>query len=261
MTTPQLSPGSGSPPDLHPVVFITGAARRIGAEIARTFHQAGYRVIIHCHHSWQDANALAAQLNDTRTNSASVIAADLNDEHALSALGAQVLSHHQRLDVLVNNASSFYPTPLATLTQSQWLDLINSNARAGLFLSQQLASALGASAGSIINLTDINADRGMPDFAAYTMAKAALGAMTRSLARELAPRVRVNAVSPGAILWPEHAQDDTAQNAEQARILAGIPLGRSGTPADIARTVLFLARDAHYITGQTVRVDGGRALC
>lgn len=261
MTESGLSPHPDTTPEPHPVVFITGAARRIGAEIAHTFHRAGYRVIIHCHRSWQEANTLASQLNYSRANSVSVIAADLNDAHALAALGAQVLSHHQRLDVLVNNASSFYPTPLATLTQLQWLDLINSNARAGLFLSQQLAPALSASAGSIINLTDINADRGMPDFAAYTMAKAALGAMTRSLARELAPKVRVNAVSPGAILWPEHTQDEAAQNADQARILASIPLGRAGTPADIARTVLFLARDARYITGQTIRVDGGRGLC
>jgi pteridine reductase len=178
----------------------------------------------------------------------------------LSELGGKVLSIHQRLDVLVNNASSFYPTPLASLTQAQWLDLMNSNARAGLFLAQQLAPALKTSGGSIVNLTDINVDRGMADFTAYTMAKAALAAMTKSLARELAPSVRVNAVSPGAILWPEHAQDTDSQDTGQAIILAGIPLERLGTPADIAQTVMFLARDARYITGQTIRVDGGRAL-
>ncbi|HDZ10009.1 pteridine reductase [Pseudohongiella sp.] len=248
------------PTDGQAVVFITGAARRIGAEIARTFHQAGYRVVIHCHRSRTDADALALQLNEIRAGSTSVVSADLTDEHALSGLGDAVLSCHQRLDVLVNNASSFYPTPLPSLTQVQWLDLMNSNARAGLFLAQQLAPALSTTAGSIINLTDINVSRGMAEFSAYTMAKAALGAMTRSLARELAPRVRVNAVSPGAILWPEHTQASAAQDAEQAGIISGIPLGRLGTPADIARTVLFLARDATYITGQNIRVDGGRAL-
>lgn len=246
--------------DGQAVVFITGAARRIGAEIARTFHHAGYRVIIHCNRSRQDADALAAQLNQIRGNSASVVTADLNDEGDLAALGEAALSCYRRLDVLVNNASSFYPTPLASLTQAQWLDLMNSNARAGLFLAQQLAPALANSHGSIVNLTDINVNRGMPGFSAYTMAKAALAAMTKSLARELAPRVRVNAVSPGAILWPEHAQSDADADAEQTRIFAGIALARLGTPADIARTVLFLAQDAAYITGQTIRVDGGRGL-
>ncbi|MEX0739845.1 MAG: pteridine reductase [Pseudohongiella sp.] len=251
---------TGQVTDQQPVVFITGAARRIGAEIANSFHQAGYRVIIHCHRSRHDAEALAAQFNHMRADSAAVVTADLNDESALSKLGDDVLSIHQRLDVLVNNASSFYPTPLASLTQAQWLDLMNSNARAGLFLSQQLAPALTARGGSIVSLTDINVDRGMTDFSAYTMAKAALGAMTRSLARELAPSVRVNAVSPGAILWPEHTQNTPSQDAEQSRILAGIPLSRLGRPTDIADTVLFLARDASYITGQIIRVDGGRAL-
>ncbi|WP_339858495.1 pteridine reductase [Pseudohongiella acticola] len=248
------------PSDQTPVVLITGAAKRIGAEIARCFHQAGYCVIIHCRRSQHDAEALAAQLNRHRAGSASVLVADLNDEQALAALGTRALSCYQRLDTLVNNASSFYPTPLASLTQTQWLDLMNSNARAALFLSQQLAPALIKSAGSIVNLTDINVNRGMADFSAYTMAKAALGAMTRSLARELAPSVRVNAVSPGAILWPEHTEEGATQDAEQASILAGIPLKRLGTPAEIAQTVLFLARDAAYVTGQTIRVDGGRSL-
>lgn len=244
----------------QPVVLITGAARRIGADIAATFHQAGYRVIIHCHRSRQEADALAFRLNATHPHSCSVITADLNDEQALSALGASALACYQRVDVLVNNASSFYSTPLASLTQTQWLDLMNSNARAALFLAQQLATTLTVSGGSIVNLTDINVDRGMAGFSAYTMAKAALAAMTKSLARELAPHVRVNAVSPGAILWPEHVGEGAAQDEEQAGILAGIPLGRLGTPADIARTVLFLARDAEYMTGQTIRVDGGRVL-
>lgn len=247
-------------PGQQPVMFITGAARRIGAEIAHTFHQAGYRVIIHCHRSRQEADTLASRLNDLRAHSCAVITADLNDEQALATLGETALACYQRVDVLVNNASSFYATPLHSLEQTQWLDLMNSNARAGLFLAQQLTTALTVSGGSIVNLTDINVNRGMTGFSAYTMAKAALGAMTRSLARELAPRVRVNAVSPGAILWPEHVGGSATQDEEQARILAGIPLGRLGAPADIARTVLFLARDAVYMTGQTIRVDGGRAL-
>lgn len=244
----------------EPVVLITGAARRIGARTAEVFHEHGYRVLIHCHRSLTDAQALALRLNNQRGNSAFVLQADLNNASDIQALADTVLSQHTRLDVLVNNASSFYATPIATVTEQHWLDLMGSNAHAPLFLCKALAPRLRACGGSIVNLTDMNINRGMAGFSAYTMAKAALQAMTRSLARELAPAVRVNAVSPGAILWPEHASDPQAHAQQQAAILASIPMARLGSPDDIAQTVFFLAHQAHYVTGQTWRVDGGRGL-
>lgn len=243
-----------------PVVLITGAARRIGARTAEVFHEHGYRVLIHCHRSLAEAQALALKLNNQRGNSAFVLQADLNNSNDVQALADAVLAQHTRLDVLVNNASSFYATPIASVSEQHWLDLMGSNARAPLFLSQALVPRLRASHGSIVNLTDMNINRGMAGFSAYTMAKAALQAMTRSLARELAPEVRVNAVSPGAILWPEHASDPQAHAQQQAAILASIPMARLGSPDDIAQTVFFLAHHAHYVTGQTWRVDGGRGL-
>lgn len=252
----------------EPVVLITGAARRIGARTAEVFHEHGYRVLIHCHRSLTDAQALALKLNNQHhtqhnnqhNNSAFVLQADLNNAHDIQALADTVLSQHARLDVLVNNASSFYATPISSVTEQHWLDLMGSNAHAPLFLCKALAPRLRASGGSIVNLTDMNINRGMAGFSAYTMAKAALQAMTRSLARELAPHVRVNAVSPGAILWPEHASDPQAHAQQQAAILAGIPMARLGSVDDIAQTVFFLAHHAHYVTGQTWRVDGGRGL-
>jgi pteridine reductase len=252
------------------VVLISGAAKRIGADIARVFSSRGYRVILHYHRSGAEAQALQLELQSQRHGtsprteqcaSVQLLQADLNDPQAVSALARDALACFNRLDVLVNNASSFYATPLGSLEEKQWQDLMNTNARAALFLCQSLAPALRETGGSIVNLTDMNADRGMPGFSAYTMAKAALKAMTKSLARELAPEVRVNSVSPGAILWPEHASDPVQHAAEQARILAGIPVARLGSTTDIAEAVFFLANDAHYMTGQTIRVDGGRALC
>lgn len=247
-----------------PVVLITGAARRIGAQTARVFHQHGYRIIIHYHHSEADALALQKSLNEQRADSARVLRADLNDPVAVISMACDAIGFFQRLDVLVNNASTFYPTATGKTTEAHWHDLINTNAKAPLFLIQSLAPRLRETQGSIVNLTDMNADRGMAGFSVYTMAKAALKAMTKSLAKELAPEVRVNAVSPGAILWPEHltdkASDPEKHAQEQARILAGIPMSRLGTMDDIANTVFFLAHDAHYMTGQTIRVDGGRAL-
>jgi pteridine reductase len=246
--------------DNSPVVLITGAARRIGAQIARVFHQHGYRVIIHCHLSVGDALALQRELTEKRPGSAQVLPADLNDPNAVIAMACDAIGFYQRLDVLINNASTFYPTALGNTTEAHWHDLINTNAKAPLFLTQSLAPKLREAKGSIVNLTDMNADRGMSGFTAYTMAKAALKAMTKSLARELAPEVRVNSVSPGAILWPDHASDPVLHADAQARILAGIPMGRLGDIDDIANTVFFLAHEAYYMTGQTIRVDGGRAL-
>lgn len=255
-----------------PAVLVTGGAQRIGAAIVRQFHAHGFNVIIHCRHSIQAAEDLAADLQTQRPASACVIQADLaaagsqqvsddgKHDQVISALAERALNGFGRLDVLINNASSFYPTPIGQITPAHWLDLMASNARAPLFLSQALAGELQRRRGSIVNLTDMNADRGMAGFSAYTMAKGALQVMTRSLARELAPAVRVNAVSPGAIMWPDHASDPVTHAAEQARILESIPLGHLGDPLDIARTVFFLAWEASYVTGQVVRVDGGRSL-
>lgn len=246
--------------DQTPVALVTGAARRIGAEIVRVFHENGYRVIIHYRSSDTDAHQLQQELNHRRPNSAALLQADLNDPVEVISLACDAVGCFGRVDVLINNASAFYATPLGNITQAHWDALMNSNARAPLFLSQALASSLRANCGSIVNLTDINADRGMAGFAPYTMAKAALMAMTRSLALELAPEVRVNSVSPGAILWPEHAADPESQATQQAKILAGIPAGKLGTERDIAETVYFIATSGSYITGENLRVDGGRAL-
>lgn len=257
----------------RPAVLVTGGAQRIGAEIVRQFHAQGFNVVIHCRHSVQAAETLAADLQAQRADSACVIRADLatvttsdnaggntDRDDVINGLAERALSCFGRLDVLINNASSFYPTPVGQIKPSQWLDLMASNARAPLFLSQALAGELRQRRGSIVNLTDMNADRGMAGFSAYTMAKGALQVMTRSLARELAPEVRVNAVSPGAIIWPDHASDPVEHAAQQARILESIPLGHLGEPADIARAVFFLGWEAGYVTGQVVRVDGGRSL-
>lgn len=256
MTRPDRHPGTGN----TPVVLVTGAARRIGARTVALFHQHGYNVVIHCHQSTADACALAATLNQQRPGSAQVIQANLCDPDEVNKLATAAEDCYGYLNVLVNNASSFYGTAVGSITQQHWHDLMASNAQAPLFLCQALAATLRANNGSIVNLTDMNINKGMSGFSTYTMAKAALQAMTRSLARELAPQVRVNAVSPGAILWPEHASDATLHAAAQAKILDGVPLGRLGTEDDIAQAVFFLAHHAHYITGQTLRVDGGRAL-
>lgn len=248
----------------RPAVLVTGGAQRIGAEIVRQFHAQGFNVVIHCRHSVQAAETLATDLQAQRADSACIISADLaadaTNEDDIGGLAKRAVNCFGRLDVLINNASSFYPTPLGEITPSQWLDLMASNARAPLFLSQALAGELRRRRGSIINLTDMNADRGMAGFSTYIMAKGALQVMTRSLARELAPEVRVNAVSPGAIIWPDHASDPVEHAAQQARILASIPLGHLGKPVDIARAVFFLAWRASYVTGQVIRVDGGRLL-
>ncbi len=243
-----------------PVALITGGARRIGAAITRRLHQAGYRVLVHYHSSADEARELCAELNARRPDSAAGLRADLTDREAVTTLARQALQAHGQIDLLVNNASSFYPTPLDESSHPDWDELFDSNARAAWFLCQALADSLRAQQGSIINLVDINARRGMAGFGIYTMAKSALESMTRSLARELAPRVRVNAVAPGAILWPEHLEDPQEHAEAQQHILDGIPLGRLGSPEDIAACVSFLATDALYVSGQTIRVDGGRSL-
>jgi pteridine reductase len=238
-----------------PVALVTGAANRIGATITRVLHEAGYNVIVHYRSSADAAHALITQLNAVRADSARSVRTDLADFGQLDALARQSLAQWGRLDVLVNNASSFYPTALDEIDEGDWHDLMNSNARAPLFLCKHLHHALAANQGAIVNIVDSTALDGVAGFTPYTMAKAALANMTKSLARELAPRVRVNGVSPGAILWPEYAGGISEEEKQQT--LAQTALGRMGTPEDIAHAVLFLARDATYVTGQVLAVDGG----
>ncbi|HLW25051.1 MAG TPA: pteridine reductase [Steroidobacteraceae bacterium] len=238
------------------VALITGAARRVGAEIARTLHGAGARVMIHHRSSHEAAEALAAELNGRRPGSAATIEADLLSAAAPARLMQGVLEQFGRLDLLVNNASTFYPTPVGKITLAQWEDLMGSNLRAPLFLSQAAAPSLAERRGLILNLVDIHAQRPLRHFPLYSVAKAGLAMLTRALARELAPEVRVNGIAPGPVLWPEHGMDE----ALKQEIIGKTALKRAGTPRDIARAVLFFAHDAPYVTGQILTVDGGRSL-
>ena len=239
--------------DSTPVVLITGAARRIGAATAELFHSAGYQVIIHYNRSGSDADRLCEKFNRLRDNSCLLVQADLNDMAGLQKM-IDLVDSLGRLDVLINNASSFYPTPLEGCNDQQWDDLINSNLKGPFFLSQGLAPQLQKSHGSIVNISDMHARQALKNHPIYTVAKAGNIAMTKSMALELAPNVRVNSVAPGAILWPEHEQDDTNK---QDSVLSKVPMGRLGCEADIAETVFFLAVNASYMTGQTIAVDGG----
>lgn len=238
------------------VALITGAARRIGAAIATTLHRDGANIAVHYRKSSADAEALAERLNTGRPDSAALFQTDLNDTEALPRLVEKVVAWHGTLDVLVNNASSFYPTPPGEITQAHWDDLVGSNLKAPLFLSQAALPALREAGGAIINLIDVHAQRPLRNHAVYGSAKAGLAMLTRSLAKDLAPEVRVNGVSPGAILWPENGLDD----ATRETILKQIPLARPGQPDDIAGCVLYLVRDAAYVTGQIIAVDGGRSI-
>jgi pteridine reductase len=245
-TTPALS---------GQVALVTGGARRVGAEIVRHLHAAGAKVAIHFNRSQREAQALAAELNAARAGSAICCGADLLQADALRALVASAVAPFGGLHILVNNASSFYPTPLATLTRAQWTDLMGTNLAAPLFLAQAAASELKRARGLIVNIADIHGLRPLPDYLVYSTAKAALLHLTRGLARELAPEVRVNAVAPGPVLWPEAGLDD----AQQREIISRTLLQRAGTPADVARAVRFFATDAPYVTGQVLSVDGGRS--
>jgi pteridine reductase len=237
--------------------LVTGAAKRIGAVIASTLHEAGANVAIHYNRSATDADELAAKLNGRRPSSAFTVSADMRDIPAVERMAAQVLERTGgRLDVLVNNASNFYPTPLGSVTLEQWDDLFGSNLKAPLFLSQAMLPALRAARGVIVNIVDVHAQRPLRDHPVYGPAKAGLAMLTRSLAKDLGPDIRVNGVSPGAILWPDEGMSD----ALRAAIIKQTALKRSGTPEDIAATVLFLVRDAPYITGQIIAVDGGRSV-
>lgn len=240
-----------------PVILITGAARRVGAEISRVLHAAGASVALHYRSSRDEAERLAQDFNVTRPNSAIAMAADLGDSRSISAMVNDVMQQFGRLDGIVNNASSFYPTPVGGITEKSWQDLIDSNLKGPLFLAQASAQYLALHRGAIVNITDIHTERPVKGYAVYSSAKAGLVGLTRSLAIELAPLVRVNAVAPGAILWPE---DDSISAAERAAIVSRTPLQRTGSPEDIARTVKFLLFDAPFITGQTINVDGGRSV-
>lgn len=237
------------------VVLITGGAKRVGASICRRLHGAGASLMLHYRASAGEARLLQAELNHVRANSVALIQADLLDVAKLPSLVEQTLNSFGRLDALVNNASSFHPTPVGEITLSAWDDLIGTNLRAPLFLSQAAAPALRRAQGAIVNITDIHAERPLRHYVVYTAAKAGLAGLTRSLARELAPEVRVNAVAPGPILWPDDGQFD---ELSRQRIVSHTPLRREGTPDDIARAVHFLIADAPYVTGETIAVDGGR---
>ncbi|MCQ4167620.1 pteridine reductase [Tahibacter harae] len=242
--------------DTRPVALVTGAARRVGAAIARRLHAAGYDLALHCRRSRRELDELIAELEQARPRSTLALQADLAQSEALPDLVDAALERFGRLDAVVNNASSFEPTPLGATTAAQWDELFASNARAPFFLAQAAAAALADARGCIVNLVDIYAERPLPRHAVYSMAKAALLMMTRSLALDLAPQVRVNAIAPGAILWPEAGKS----SAEQQALLARIPLQRCGTPDDVASAVLWLLRDAPYVTGEVIRIDGGRSL-
>lgn len=238
-----------------PVALITGAARRIGAECARTLHAAGYRVVIHYAGSQAEAETLRDELNALRADTAITLQADLRDFAALSTLVETAAGHWGRLDLLLNNASRFYPTAVGTVDEAQWNDLLDSNLKAPFFLAQAAAPWLRKSGGSIVNIVDIHAERPLREHPVYCAGKAGLAMLTRSLACELGPQVRVNGVAPGAILWPENGIDE----ATQARIVERTFLKRQGEAGDIAGAVLWLARDAGYVTGQIIAVDGGRS--
>ena len=245
------------------VALVTGAAKRIGAEIARQLHTVGFNVIIHYNQSAAAAQELVEELNGERENSAVGLPADLNDHTQIINLAQQSTTQWQRMDVLVNNASSFYPTPIGEATNSDWDNLINSNLKAPFFLAQALAPALIQSHGCIINIADIYAQRPLKKHSIYSIAKAGNEMLTKTLAQELAPRVRVNGIAPGAILWPEDYYKKTEEqlsDENKEKMLAQIPLLQRGQVQDIARTILFLANDAPYITGQIIVVDGGRTL-
>ena len=238
-----------------PVVLITGAAHRIGATTAKLLHENGMNIVLHYRGSREQALSVQKELNDNRENSVILIQADLHITNGLPALIEESVKAWGRLDVLINNASSFYPTPIEKSTEAQWDDLVGSNLKAPFFLSQAAAPHLKKNNGCIINIVDIHADRPLKNFPIYSMAKAGLAMMTKSLACELGPEIRVNAVAPGAILWPENLDEVAKQ-----RIVSRTFLKRQGEPNDISKTILYLIKDAGYVTGQIISVDGGRSL-
>ena len=243
-------------PHAQPVALITGAAHRIGAVIARTLHAAGYDVALHYRRSADDAAALAAELEARRAHSTLLLPAELTEAAALPALIDTLLMHYGRLDALVNNASTYYATPVGTATAAQWDELFGANARAPFFLSQAAAPALRSAGGAIVNIADIYAERPLPAHTLYCMSKAALVMLTRSLAVELGPEIRVNAIAPGNILW----STNPVKAETPAIVTQRTTLARQGSPQEIADAVLYLLRDARYCSGVVLPVDGGRLL-
>ena len=237
------------------VVLITGGAKRVGATICRRLHRAGASVMLHFRSSAGEARLLQAELNHVRPKSVALIQADLLDVAKLPSLVEQTVQTFGRLDALVNNASTFYQTTIGDIGVDDWNNLIGTNLEAPLFLAQAAAPALKKSQGSIVNITDIHAERPLKSYVVYSVAKAGLVGLTRSLARELAPDVRVNAVAPGPILWPD---EEVFDELARQRIISHTPLRREGSPDDIAKAVHYLLADAPYVTGETINVDGGR---
>ena len=235
--------------------LVTGAARRVGAAIVRKLHAAGANVVLHYRSSAEASEALARELNETRPNSVALVEADLLDLKQLQTLPAIATSNFGTLDILVNNASTFYPTPIGDITEIDWDDLMGTNLKAPLFLSQAASSALRISNGLIVNIADIHGMRPLSRHPVYSVAKAGVIMLTRSLARELGPSIRVNAVAPGPVMWPEDGMDKEVQ----AMIVERTALKRPGSPDDVARAVLFFATEAPYVTGQILAVDGGRS--
>jgi len=239
------------------VVLITGAARRVGAAIARRLHAAGARLALHYRASESEAQALQAELNAVRADSVALIQADLLDAAGLPEIVKNSVVRFDRLDALVNNASTFYPTPLGEITLRHWDELVGTNLKAPLFLAQAAAPHLRKSGGSIVNIADIHAERPLKSYVIYSIAKAGLVGLTRSLARELGPEVRVNAVAPGPIMWPE---DGSFDEVSRQRVISYTLLKRMGEPDDIARAVYYFIAEAPYVTGQILSVDGGRSV-
>ncbi len=237
-------------------VLITGGARRVGAAVARELHAAGANLVVHYRNSARDAEVLAAELNQARSGSAAIVPGELLDVAKLPSLVEFALRSFGGLDVLINNASTFYPTPIGKITPQAWDDLLGTNLKVPTFLAQAAAPALRKSQGLIINIVDIHALRPLRDYTVYCTAKAGLHMLTRSLAKELGPEIRVNGIAPGPILWAEGGQSDAAK---QKKIVERTILKRMGSPADIARTALFFAAHAPYVTGQILAVDGGRS--
>ena len=240
----------------RPVALITGAARRVGRAIARSLHAAGYDLALHYRGSREDAEQLAAELGARREGSVLLLSCDLADTTELPKLVLRTVQRYGRLDALVNNASSFHPTPVGDASEAQWDELFASNAKAPFFLAQAAAPHLRVARGAVVNLVDVYAERPLARHTIYCMAKAANAMLVKSLARELGPEVRVNGVSPGAVMWPEAGKSP----AEQQELLARTALRRAGSADDVAGAVLFLLRDAGYVTGQILAVDGGRLL-
>ena len=236
--------------------LVTGGAKRIGATIAETLHNRGFNVAIHYNSSSDAADQLCAQLNAKKQDSSIAIGADLIDQYALENLIPSLIKTTQRLDVLINNASTFYPTPIEKIALEDWENLFGTNLKAPLFLSKYTAKYLKQSQGNIINIIDIHSKKPLKEHPIYGSAKSGLAMLTRSLASDLAPDVRVNGISPGLILWPENKPSEQVKN----NILQQIPLKKIGTPEDIANCVVFLIEDAPYITGEIIAVDGGRSI-